>query len=192
LRRFLLGFPGWSSGILERKEERVNKQEKKEAIDELHEKFARAKTAVITGYSGINVEQITELRAKLRTSKVEYRVVKNTLARKASEGTGLEPLKDHFVGPVCIALGFDDVVAPAKVLFEFSKTQAKLQLKVGVLDGKLLSQADIKALASLPSLNALRGKIVGLLQAPASRIAVVLAAPAGQIARVMKAKADKG
>ena len=170
----------------------MNKTEKKDAIDELHEKFARAKTAVITGYAGINVEQITELRSKLRASKVEYRVVKNTLARKAVEGTGLEPLKDHFVGPVGIALGFDDVVAPAKVLFEFSKTQAKLELKVGVLDGKLLKQADIKALASLPSLNSLRGKIVGLLQAPASRIAVVLAAPGGQIARVMKAKADKG
>ena len=170
----------------------MNKTEKKEAIDELHEKFARAKTAVITGYAGINVEQITELRSKLRASKVEYRVVKNTLARKAAEGTGLEPLKDHFVGPVGIALGFEDVVAPAKVLSEFSKTQAKLVLKVGVLDGKLLKQADIKALASLPSLNSLRGKIVGLLQAPASRIAVVLAAPGGQIARVIKAKADKG
>ena len=170
----------------------MNKQDKKEAIDELHEKFARAKTAVITGYSGINVEQITDLRAKLRKSQVEYRVVKNTLARKAAEGTGLEPLKDHFVGPVGIALSYDDVVAPAKVLFEFSKTQEKLLLKVGVLDGKLLQQADIRALASLPSLNALRGKIVGLLQAPASRIVGVLAAPGGQIARVMKAKADKG
>jgi large subunit ribosomal protein L10 len=152
----------------------VNKQDKKEAIDELHEKFARAKTAVITGYSGINVEQITELRSKLRKSQVEYRVVKNTLARRAAEGTGLEPLKDYFVGPVGIALSYDDVVAPAKVLFEFNK------------------QADIKALASLPSLNALRGKIVGLLQAPASRMVGVLAAPGGQIARVMKAKADKG
>ena len=78
----------------------MNKEEKKEAIDELHEKFARAKTAVITGYSGINVEQITDLRAKLRKAKVEYRVVKNTLARKAAEGTGLEPLKDHFVGQI--------------------------------------------------------------------------------------------
>ena len=170
----------------------MDKKEKKEAIDELHEKFARAKTAVITGYSGINVEQITDLRAKLRKSHVEYRVVKNTLARKAAEGTGLDPLKDHFVGPVGIALSYDDVVAPAKVLFEFSKTQEKLLLKVGVLDGKLLKQADIKALANLPSLNALRGKIVGLLQAPASRIVGVLAAPGGQIARVMKAKADKG
>jgi large subunit ribosomal protein L10 len=169
----------------------VNKQEKKEAIDELHEKFARAKTAVITGYSGINVEQITDLRAKLRKSQVEYRVVKNTLARRAAEGTSLEPLKDHFVGPVGIALGYDDVVAPAKVLYNFSKTQAKLQLKVGVLDGKLLKQADIMVLANLPSLNALRGKIVGLLQAPASRMVGVLAAPAGQLARVMKAKADK-
>lgn len=178
--------------MLGRKEDQVDKQEKKEAIDELHEKFSRAKTAVITGYSGINVEQITELRSKLRQSKVEYRVVKNTLARRAAEGTGLEPLKDHFVGPVGIALGYDDVVAPAKVLFEFAKTQAKLELKVGVLDGKLLQQADIKALASLPSLNALRGKIVGLLQAPASRIVGVLAAPGGQIARVLKAKADKG
>jgi large subunit ribosomal protein L10 len=189
---FFLRFLGWSSGILERKEDRVNKQEKKEAIDELHEKFARAKTAIITGYSGINVEQITDLRAKLRTSKVEYRVVKNTLARKAVEGTSLELLKDYFVGPVGIALGFDDVVAPAKVLFDFNKIQAKLELKIGVLDGKLLKQADIRALASLPSLNALRGKLIGLLQAPASKIARVLVAPAGQIARVMKAKADKG
>jgi len=113
----------------------LNKTEKKEAIDELHEKFSRAKTAIITGYAGINVEQITELRSKLRQSKVEYRVVKNTLARKAAEGTGLAPLKDHFVGPVGIALGFDDVVAPAKVLAEFRKIQAKLEVKVGVLDG---------------------------------------------------------
>ncbi|MDH4164221.1 MAG: 50S ribosomal protein L10 [Nitrospirota bacterium] len=170
----------------------MNKEEKKAAIDELHEKFARAKTAVITGYSGINVEQITELRFKLRQSKVEYRVVKNTLARKAAEGTSLAPLMDHFVGPVGIALGFDDVVAPAKVLQEFSKTQQKLVIKVGVLDGKLLKAADVKALANLPSLDALRGKIVGLLQAPASRIARVLQAPGGQVARVIKAKADKG
>lgn len=170
----------------------MNKQEKKETIDELHEKFARAKTAVLTGYTGINVEQITELRSKLRKSQVEYRVVKNTLARRAVQGTGLEPLKDYFVGPVGIALGFDDVVAPAKVLFEFNKTQEKLQLKIGVLDGKLLQQADIKALATLPSLNSLRGKIIGLLQAPASRMVGVLAAPGGQIARVLKAKAEKG
>jgi len=170
----------------------LQKNEKQEVIDELREKFSRAKTAVITGYSGINVEQITELRSKLRQSKVEYRVVKNTLARKAAEGTSLAPLIDHFVGPVGIALGYDDVVAPAKVLADFSKTQPKLVLKVGVLDGKLLKQADIKALASLPSLDALRGKIVGLLQAPASRIARVLQAPGGQVARVIKAKADKG
>ena len=169
----------------------MNKTEKKDAIDELHEKFSRAKTAVITGYAGINVEQITELRSKLRQSKVEYRVVKNTLARKAAEGTGLEPLKDHFVGPVGIALGYDDVVAPAKVLSEFSKTQAKLELKVGVLDGKLLRVADIKALASLPSLNTLRGKIIGLLQAPATKVAGVLQAPAGQVARVFSAYGAK-
>jgi large subunit ribosomal protein L10 len=170
----------------------LNKSEKQETIAELHEKFSRAKTAVITGYSGINVEEITELRAKLRQAKVEYRVVKNTLARKAAEGTALEPLKDHFVGPVGLALGYDDVVAPAKVLAEFNKTQANLLLKVGVLDGKLLKQADIKALASLPSLNELRGKIIGLLQAPASRIVGVLQAPGGQLARVMKARAEKG
>lgn len=170
----------------------MRKEEKKEAIDALHEKFSRAKVAVITGYTGINVEQITELRRKLSQSQVEYRVVKNTLARKAVEGTSLEPLKDHFVGPVGIALGYDDVVVPAKVLHEFSKTQDKLQLKVGVLDGRLLKQADIKALATLPSLNSLRAKMVGLLQAPASRMVGVLAAPGGQIARVLKAKSEKG
>ena len=170
----------------------MQKNEKQEIVNELHEKFSRAKVAVLTNYSGIDVEQITELRSKLRQSKVEYRVVKNTLARKAAEGTGLSPLMDQFVGPVGIALGYDDVVAPAKLLAEFSKTQPKLELRVGVLDGKLLRQADIKALASLPSLSALRGKIVGLLQAPASRMVGVLQAPAGQLARVLKAKADKG
>lgn len=171
---------------------RKNKNEKQEVIDELHEKFARAKAVVLTGYSGIDVEQITDLRSKLRQAQVEYRVVKNTLARRAAEGTGLEGLKDHFVGPIGIALGYDDPVAPAKVLQEFSKTQQKLELKIGMLDGKLLKQADIKALANLPSLDALRGTIIGLLQAPASRIARVLQAPAGQVARVLKAKADKG
>ncbi len=170
----------------------MNKDEKQEVINELHDKFARAKTAVLTGYSGINVEEITELRSKLRQSQVEYRVVKNTLARKAVEGTALESLKDHFVGPIGIALGFDDPVAPAKILYEFGKTQQKLEIKIGVLDGKLLKQADVKALANLPSLNSLRGKIIGLLQAPASRIVGVLQAPGGQIARVLKAKADKG
>ena len=170
----------------------MNREEKKEAIAELHEKFGRAKAAVITGYSGINVEQITDLRNRLRKAAVEYRVVKNTFARKAAEGTALEPLKDHFVGPVGIALGYDDVVAPSRVLFEFSKTQEKLQLKFGILDGKLLRQDDIMALANLPSLAVLRGKIIGLIQAPASRMVGVLQAPAGQLARVLNAKADKG
>lgn len=170
----------------------MNKDEKKQAIGELHEKFMKAKTAIITGYSGINVEQITELRSKLRLAQVEYRVVKNTLARKAAEGTVIEPLKDHFVGPVGIALGYDDPVAPAKVLQDFSKIQQKLELKVGVLDGKVLKQDALRALANLPSLNSLRGKIIGLLQAPASRIVGVLQAPGGQIARVLKARADQG
>lgn len=170
----------------------MQKDEKQEVINELHEKFSRAKTAILTGYTGINVEQITELRSKLRQAQVEYRVVKNTLARKAVEGTGLEQLKDYFVGPIGIAIGYDDPVAPAKVLQEFGKTQEKLQVKVGMLEGKLLRQADIKALASLPSLTSLRGRIIGLLQAPASRMVGVLQAPGGQIARVLKAKAEKG
>lgn len=170
----------------------MRKNEKQEVIDELHDKFARAKTAILTGYSGINVEQITELRSKLRQSQVEYRVVKNTLARKAAKGTTLEPLQDYFVGPIGIAIGYDDPVLPAKVLQEFSKTQQKLELKVGILDGKVLKQTDIKALANLPSLNTLRAKIIGLLQAPASRIVGVLQAPGGQVARVLKAKAEKG
>ena len=170
----------------------MNKEEKKKAIEELHGKFSMAKSAVITGYSGINVEQITELRSKLRKAQVEYRVVKNTLARRAAEGTGIELLKDHFVGPVGIVISYDDPVASAKVLYDFQKTQVKLEIKVGVMDGKLITQSDIKMLATLPSLNVLRGKIVGLIQAPATRIAGVLAAPGAQIARVMKAKSDKG
>ncbi len=170
----------------------MKRDEKQAVIDELREKFGRAKTAVLTAYSGIDVEQITDLRSKLRKANVEYRVVKNTLARRAAEGTGLEVLKDYFEGPIGIALGYDDPVAPAKVLQEFSRVQAKLELKVGVMDGKLLKQADVKALANLPSLTELRGRLAGLLQAPASKMVRVLQAPAGQVARVLKAKADKG
>lgn len=170
----------------------MRKDEKAEVVTELHEKFSRAKVAVLTGYSGIDVEQITELRRKLSAAKVEYRVVKNTLARRAAEGTGLEPLKDHFKGPVAVALGYDDVVVPAKVLHEFSRTQEKLELRIGVLDGRLMQRADIRSLAMMPSLDVLRAKIVGLLQAPASRIVGVLAAPGAQIARVLKAKSEKG
>ncbi len=185
--------PGWrSSGILKRKEENVEKAGKQEIVTELHSKFAKAKAAVITGYTGINVEQITELRAQLRKSQVEYKVVKNTLARRAVAGTPLEVLKDHFVGPVGIAIGYDDPVAPAKILSEFQKSQATLDIRVGALDGKLLKARDIKALASLPSLASLRAKIIGLLQAPASRMVGVLSAPGGQIARVIKARAEKG
>lgn len=170
----------------------MEKAGKREIVTELHAKFERAKAAVITGYTGINVEEITELRARLRNSQVEYKVVKNTLARRAAEGTPLEVLKEHFVGPVGIAIGYDDPVAPARILSEFQKTQQKLEIRVGVLDGRLLQAADIKALANLPSLASLRAKLIGLLQAPASRMVGVLSAPGGQIARVLKAKAEKG
>lgn len=170
----------------------MNKEEKTERVGELRDKFARAKSAVITGYTGINVEEITDLRAKLRTSRVEYRVVKNTLARRAADGTPLESLKDYFVGPVGIAIGYEDPLAPSKVLYEFQKKQGKLELKIGMLDGKLIQTEEIKALATLPSLDALRGKIIGLLQAPASRIVGVLSAPGGQLARALHAKAEQG
>ena len=170
----------------------MDKEAKQKNVSELHDKFAQAKSVVVTGYIGINVEEMTDLRTKLRQAQIEYRVVKNTLAKMAVKGTSHEALKDYFVGPVGVALGYDDPIAVTKVLYEFQKGQAKLELKVGVLDGKLVKQEEIRALATLPSLDALRGKIIGLLQAPASRIVGALSAPGSQIARVLKAKAEAG
>ena len=152
-------------------------KEKEALVAQLHEKFKEAKAAVLTHFTGLNVEQITHLRRTLKKSAVEYTVVKNTLLRRASQDTDIELLVEHFVGPIAIALAYEDPVAPAKILTEFSKEQPAMEVKAGVVTGTVLTPQDIKALASLPSKEVLLAKLLSLLKFPHTRLVQVLNNP---------------
>lgn len=125
-------------------------EEKKQVAQELHEKFSRSKVVIVTEYKGLDVAAISDLRKKLRESEIEYRVAKNTLLERASEGTEAALIKDSFKGPTAIALSYNDPVAPAKVLVKYSESNKKLLIKAGVLNGKRLDFNEIKALATMP------------------------------------------
>lgn len=129
----------------------MNIEEKKLFVQELKQRLGKSCVAILTDYKGIDVQAMTELRAKLREADVEYQVIKNTMLRLASEGTDVEAIRDSFKGPSAIALSYSDPVAPAKILTEFAKTNDKLAIKIGVLNGKVLDLAGIKALSDLPS-----------------------------------------
>jgi large subunit ribosomal protein L10 len=168
----------------------VHKSEKEVAIKELNEKFARAKSAVLAEFAKLDVAAVTQLRKKCRDGGVEYRVIKNTLAKRAAKGTPLESLSDEFTGPVALALGYGDVIAPAKILTEFAKGLETIKLRGGMLDGQKLDAQGVKAFAKMPGLQELRGQIARLLMQPATRLARTIGAPAGQLARVLQARQD--
>jgi large subunit ribosomal protein L10 len=136
---------------------------KKQFVQQLRERLERSKVVIVTDYKGMDVGAMTELRRKLREAKIEYEVVKNTMLRLASDGTGVAAIQDHLKGPNAIALSYDDPVAPAKVLTEFAKTNDKLEIKVGVLNGKVLDLAAIKALSSLPSREELLATVLSAM-----------------------------
>ncbi len=169
----------------------MNRDSKEQVISELASKLATAKAAFLADYRGLNVEQVNNLRGELRKTGVEYRVVKNTLLRLAAKQTGVECLSEYLEGPTAIAIVQEDPVAPAKVLSDFAKANNKFELKVGALDGKVLSIADIKALSELPSREVLLAKVLGSLNAPASNFVGVLAAIPRSLVQVLAAIQDK-
>lgn len=169
----------------------LTRQQKEEQVAELHDKFERATSIFVADYSGLGVTQLEALRGGLReaeASESEFRVAKNSVLRLASEGGPAEGLKEHFRGTTSIALSFGDPVALAKTLVDYAKANEAFEIRTGMLDGKVLEPAEISNLATLPSLDQLRGKIVGLLQAPAGKLARLLNEPAGQIARLVDAR----
>ncbi|RKG89046.1 50S ribosomal protein L10 [Corallococcus terminator] len=167
------------------------KSEKEVMIKELHEKFARTKSAVVAEFSKVDVETVTKLRRKFREGKVEYKVIKNTLARRAAEGTSLSVISDDFTGPVALCISYDDVVAPAKILMDFIKDMETIKVRSAVVDGRKVDVNGVKALAKLPGLNELRGQLLGMLNQPAGKLVRTIAAPGSQLARVIQANADK-
>src|SRR5574344_785604 len=140
-------------------------------IESIKEKLSKAQVAIITEYKGFTVDEITSLRRKLQKEDGDYTVTKNTLAKIALKGTDFEVLNDCFKGPIAIAFGFKDQVAPAKVLEAFIKETKKGEIIAAALDGKLLSADEAKALAKIPSKEEIYAKMLGCVNSPASGIA---------------------
>lgn len=171
----------------------LTRTQKEEAVVDLRQKFDRATSIFVADYRGVTVEQINSLRSKLRKAEggYEYHVAKNSLLRRASDGTPVAELAPHFEGPTAVAVSFGDPIALAKTLVDYAKDVEAFELKGGFMDGKALDLGEISTLATLPSLDELRGKLVGLLQAPAQKVVGVLAAPGGQLARLVGARRAK-
>ncbi len=169
----------------------LTRAQKVEQVDELKEKFSRATSVYVADFRGVGVQAMNALRRRIRTEgrgAYEYRVAKNSILRRAAEGSRLAEIASHFEGPTVIALSFGDPVGLAKILTEFQKDNEKHQLRGGMLDGRPVDVAAIGTLATLPSLDALRGKIIGLILAPATQIARLVAEPGAQLARLMEAR----
>jgi large subunit ribosomal protein L10 len=170
----------------------MNRTDKQQLIDELHKELQSSPHAVLVDFRGLSVPAATEFRRRMRASGSRYRVVKNSLALRASKGTPLEPLEAKFEGTTGIAYAGDDPVALARVLVEFARENPALSVKAGVVSGsQVLDAAGVKALSTMPGLPELRARLLGLLQAPASQLVRLLAAPGTQLARVLKAHHDK-
>ena len=165
----------------------MDRAEKESMVASLHETFEDVSIVVVTHYSGLTVAEMGELRDQMREAGAVFKVTKNRLTRRALEGTKYQSLEEMFTGPTAIAYS-EDPVAAAKAAVNFSKTNNKLIVLGGALGDEQLDVNAVKSLASLPSLEELRAKIVGMISTPATRIAVVLQAPAGQVARVLGAR----
>ena len=168
----------------------MDRAQKAESIETLRGVFADAGAVVVTHYLGLTVAEMTDLRTRLRAQGAKLKVVKNTLAQKAMDGSNGEAGDALFTGPVAIAYAPDPVSA-AKVVTAYAKENDKFTVVGALMGEKVLDQTAVKALATLPSLDQLRSQLIGLLNAPATRVATVLQAPAAQIARVLSAHAEK-
>ena len=168
----------------------MDRADKKAAVASLNATFGEAGVVVVTRNLGLTVAQSTDLRLKMRDAGAGYKVAKNRLAKIALNDTQYSPLSDLLTGPTAIATSGDPVAA-AKVAVEFAKTNDKLEIVGGAMGSTVLDVEGVKALASMPSLDELRAKLIGLVQAPATKVVQVISAPAGQLARVFGAYAAK-
>ena len=164
---------------------------KQEKIDAIKSKIEKAQVAVITEYKGFSVEEITKLRREIQKTGGDYMVTKNTLAKIAVKGTDYELLTDKMTGPIALAFGFEDPVTPAKAVTKFIKETKKGEIIGAVLDGKLLSVAETKALAELPTKEELYAKMLGSINSPASGIVGCVSGVMAALTRAMAAVRDQ-
>ena len=163
---------------------------KEALVTVLHEVFNNAGVVVVTHYSGLTVAQMTDYRNRMRAAGGSVKVTKNRLAKIALQGAEIGDIADLLKGPTCLAYS-DDPIAAAKIAVEYAKGNDKLVILGGAMGSSVLDADGVKALAALPSLDELRGKLVGLIQAPATKIAQIVQEPGGQLARVIQAKASQ-
>jgi large subunit ribosomal protein L10 len=171
---------------------RARREQKVEQVDLLIEKLKKAKVAVLTDYRGLKVNQIQELRGKLRTANVEYRVVKNTLARRAAESAGYKALESELKGPIAIAFGYDDLSLPPRLINEFVRsTRLKVEIVGGLVEGRVFDRDQIKQLADLPSREVLLAQLLGTLQSPVAQLVGIMQTPLQQLMGVLEAYKSK-
>jgi large subunit ribosomal protein L10 len=164
----------------------VNKREKEQVVSELHQKLQELRAVVVTDYRGLNVEEITRLRRQLQEASVEYRVVKNTLMRLASKETSVAQLSDLFVGPTAMAFSNDDPLAAARVLLEFNKDIPMLEIKGGLVEGRVVGPHEIAAIAKLPGREVLLGILLRLFKAGQLHMVNVLSAHIRRLVQVLE------
>lgn len=169
----------------------MNRQEKSAEIDGLKERFAQSQLTIIALNKGLTVAAVTDLRRKLREKSGSLKVVKNRLAKIAIKGTLAEPLTEYFKSTATIVTSGKDLTGPAKVLAEFSKGNEKIEIKVGLLGGKVISEKDVKALADMPSKEELIAKMLGSFKAPATNLVSVLVQIPRQWVQVLSAVRDQ-
>ncbi len=169
----------------------MNRREKEVALSKLTEKIKGFQAMVLTNYRGLNVEQMNHLRRRLREEKISYHVVKNTLMRLASKGTDLEKLDRYFEGPTAVAISYGDPVPMAKILSEFIKTQPSLEIKVGFIEGRVVSPEEVKAIANMPSREVLFAQVLGGIQGPAHQLGTVLVQALQQVLGILQARSDQ-
>jgi large subunit ribosomal protein L10 len=166
----------------------MDRREKETEINELKELLGKATTAVVAEYKGLTVAEISALRKELREVAGEYRVAKNTLIELAIEGSPYLSLKDILTGQNGLAIGYGDAIGLARIVTRYAKENQKFVVKGGVADGQFLAAAGVEALSLLPSREALRAQLLGVLSRPASQLVSTLAAPGSQLARVLDAR----
>jgi large subunit ribosomal protein L10 len=165
--------------------------QKAHAIEEIAESLQRAQLAVLTDYRGLKVGDLQALRSTLRPFGAQFHIAKNTLTRLAAERAGIEGLEPMLEGPLALLLAYDDVVGASKAITDFARTSRILTVKAGVLNSRVISAADVEALASMPSREVLLGKLLGMLASPMVRTVGVLSAPSRSLAYVMQGRADQ-
>lgn len=169
----------------------MNRKEKGNVVSDLSRQIEGVKAVVLTNYRGLNVEQMNQLRKRLREEKISYHVVKNTLMKRASKGTDLEKLNGYFEGPTAIAISYGDPALLAKILSEFIKTQPSLEIKAGLIQGRVAPPEEVKALATLPPREVLFAQILGEIQTPGGQLGGVLLSLLQQVVGVIQARVDQ-